>query len=90
VLIGRERERAQLSSAAAEGQSGRGALVLLAGEAGVGKTAFGRSVLASSGLAVFEGAAMVRGGVAYWPLTSRCMAAPAGTCSVTRRDSVTA
>ena len=41
-LIGREREQARLQAWAAEALAGRGPLVLLAGEAGVGKTSLAR------------------------------------------------
>jgi Cdc6-like AAA superfamily ATPase len=37
-LIGREREPAQLAGCVADALAGHGSLVLLAGEAGVGKT----------------------------------------------------
>ena len=54
-LIGREREREQLRVCVAEALAGRGTLVLLAGEAGVGKTALARHALAGSGLDVLDG-----------------------------------
>src|SRR6266536_4597381 len=44
-LIGREPEQTQLDAWAAEARASRGSLVLLAGEAGVGKTALARLVL---------------------------------------------
>jgi DNA-binding NarL/FixJ family response regulator/tetratricopeptide (TPR) repeat protein len=70
VLIGREHERAQLEGAVARAREGRGSLVLLAGEAGVGKTVLARGVLDESGLAVLHGAGLQGGAPAYWPLTS--------------------
>jgi hypothetical protein len=54
-LIGRERERSQLGACVTEALAGRGSLVLLAGEAGVGKTTLARRVLAGSDLEVLEG-----------------------------------
>jgi predicted ATPase len=45
-LIGRERERALLQAYVTEALAGSGSLVLLAGEAGVGKTTLARQVLA--------------------------------------------
>jgi MoxR-like ATPase len=55
LLIGREAERAALRALAAEARAGDGAIVLLAGEAGVGKTMLARAVLAGSGLDVAMG-----------------------------------
>jgi DNA-binding NarL/FixJ family response regulator len=70
VLIGREQERSQLQAAVAEARAGRGSLVLLAGEAGVGKTVLARRVLQESDLAVLQGAGLQGGAPAYWPLTA--------------------
>jgi ATP/maltotriose-dependent transcriptional regulator MalT len=85
VLIGRERERAELDAIVAEAQAGRGSLVLLGGEAGVGKTALARSVLADSALTVLEGPATQDGGLAYGPLLAALRtqgrSLPAGTAS---------
>jgi predicted ATPase len=70
VLIGREHERAQLQSAIDQARAGSGSLLLLAGEAGVGKTVLARHVLQESDLAVFAGVALQGGAPAYWPLTT--------------------
>jgi chloramphenicol 3-O-phosphotransferase len=70
ALIGRETERSRLEAAAIEAGEGRGSLLLLAGEAGIGKTVLARTVLRASGLAVLEGAALQDGAPAYWPLTN--------------------
>jgi DNA-binding NarL/FixJ family response regulator len=70
VLTGREHERAQLREAVAQGRAGRGSLVLLAGEAGVGKTVLARHVLRDSDLGLREGAGLQGGAPAYWPLTA--------------------
>jgi DNA-binding CsgD family transcriptional regulator len=67
-LIGREREQAQLRACLEEALAGRGSLVLLAGEAGVGKTTLARRVLAGSGLAVLEGFAVQQAPVAFGPI----------------------
>jgi DNA-binding NarL/FixJ family response regulator len=67
-LIGREREQAQLRAWAAEALGGRGSLVLLAGEAGVGKTSLGRRALAGSGLQVLEGVGVQGGASAFGPV----------------------
>jgi DNA-binding CsgD family transcriptional regulator len=70
ALVGRETEHARLHGAATEAGRGRGSLVLLAGEAGIGKTVLARSALRASGLTVLEGTALQDGAPAYWPLTS--------------------
>ena len=67
-FIGRERECAQLASPVAEALAGHGSLVLLAGEAGVGKTTLARRALTGSGLAVLEGFATPGGASAFAPL----------------------
>jgi DNA-binding NarL/FixJ family response regulator len=70
VLIGRDQERTQLHAAVAQARSGRGGIVLLAGEAGVGKTVLAREALDDAGVAVRHGAALQGGAPAYWPLTT--------------------
>jgi DNA-binding NarL/FixJ family response regulator len=67
-FIGREREFAQLVLPIAEVLDGRGSLILLAGEAGVGKTTLARRALTASGLAVLEGFATPGGASAFGPL----------------------
>src|SRR6266511_3692653 len=69
-LIGREHERAQLEACLAEARAGRGSLVLLAGEAGVGKTSLARRVLAGSGFTVLEGFGIQAGTSAYGPVVA--------------------
>jgi hypothetical protein len=67
-LISREREQAQLQAWAAEALAGHGSLVLLAGEAGVGKTTLARRALAGSGLEVLEGVGVQGGTTAFGPV----------------------
>ena len=67
-LIGREREREQVRGWVAEALAGRGSLVLLAGEAGVGKTTLAREVLAGCGLEALEGVAVQGGTAAFGPV----------------------
>lgn len=56
-VIGRRRERAWLEDAAADAAAGRGALLLLGGEAGVGKTRLAEEVGLASGALLLRGAA---------------------------------
>jgi DNA-binding NarL/FixJ family response regulator len=67
-LIGRELEQAQLSTWVGEVASGQGSVVLLAGEAGVGKTTLAQSTLAGSGLQVLEGLAVQGGTSPFGPI----------------------
>jgi DNA-binding NarL/FixJ family response regulator len=67
-LVGREAEQARLRAPAAAALAGRGSLVLIAGEAGVGKTTLARQALAGSGLAVHEGFAAQGGTAAFGPV----------------------
>jgi hypothetical protein len=67
-FIGREGECAQLALPIAEALDGRGSLILLAGEAGVGKTTLARRALAGSDLSVLEGFATPGGASAFEPL----------------------
>jgi predicted ATPase len=67
-FIGRVRECAQLALPAAEALAGHGSVVLLAGEAGVGKTTLVRRVLAGSDLTVLEGFATAGGASPFGPL----------------------
>jgi DNA-binding CsgD family transcriptional regulator len=69
-LLGRDLERAQLDAQVAAALSGRGSLVLLAGEAGVGKTTLARLVLDGSGLDVLEGIGVEQAGGGYGPVVA--------------------
>jgi DNA-binding CsgD family transcriptional regulator len=68
-LIERESDRAWLHPELAGALDGRGSLVLVAGEAGVGKTRFAEEAVAAAGLAFLRGAARP-GALAYEPVTS--------------------
>ena len=68
ALIGRETERAWLEEAVAGALSGRGALVLLAGEAVVGKTRLAEEVVASSDALALRGAASPAATLPYGPM----------------------
>ena len=57
TLIGRHTQRAWLEDAVAEAVAGRGALVLLAGEAGVGKTRLAEEVFGAAGVTFLRGSA---------------------------------
>ncbi|HEY6681854.1 MAG TPA: AAA family ATPase, partial [Propionibacteriaceae bacterium] len=67
-LIGREREQAQLQVWVTEALARRGSLVLLGGEAGVGKTTLVQHSLANSGLQVIEGFAVQGGTSPFGPI----------------------
>lgn len=72
-LVGRRSERSELVSALAAARAGRGALFLLAGDAGIGKTRLAEAVAeeaAEKGDTVLWGSAWDAGGApAYWPWT---------------------
>ena len=69
-LIGREREQATLTEAIAAAGSGEGGVVLVGGEAGVGKTRLIRAVLTASGLRILAGSAGPGGTSSYGPIVS--------------------
>jgi DNA-binding CsgD family transcriptional regulator len=69
VLIERESERAWLEAALGQALEGRGSLVLLAGEAGVGKTRFAEEVLATADVHFLHGAS-TPGAPAYAPVAT--------------------
>ena len=69
VLIGRDAERAWLEAAVRGSLEGRGSLVLLAGEAGVGKTRFAEEVVSSAGARLLRGASSPAA-LAYEPITT--------------------
>ena len=67
-LIGREPERAQLDAWVTEAMAGHGSLVLLAGEAGVGKTTLAKNTLIRSDLQSLEGFAVQGGTSPFGPI----------------------
>src|SRR4051794_12353018 len=74
ALVGRETERDALAQAVERARRGQGALLLLSGEAGVGKTRLAEEVAAGSGQFVLRGAASSNGRGPYAPLVAllRC------------------
>ncbi|HVN13979.1 MAG TPA: AAA family ATPase, partial [Kineosporiaceae bacterium] len=68
ALVGRDEELAALRASAAEAVAGRGSVVLVGGEAGVGKTTLARAVLARSGLRALVGVGVQTGAQAFGPL----------------------
>jgi DNA-binding CsgD family transcriptional regulator/type II secretory pathway predicted ATPase ExeA len=68
LFVGRDSERAALESLAAQAGAGRGAIVLVTGEAGVGKSMLVRTVLGDSAPEVFEGLGVPDGASAYGPV----------------------
>jgi DNA-binding CsgD family transcriptional regulator len=69
-LIGREREQAALTEAITTAASGDGGVILVAGEAGVGKTRLLRVVLDRSGLQVLTGSTGPGGATPYGPIVA--------------------
>src|SRR3954449_2043649 len=74
ALVGRETERETLSQSIERARRGSGSLLLLCGEAGVGKTRLAEEVAADSSELVLRGAASSSGRAPYGPLVSllRC------------------
>jgi predicted ATPase len=58
LVVGRDQELAQLNGLLAEAASGRGALVLVSGEAGIGKTTLVRAL---GSAAVIQGCTLLTG-----------------------------
>jgi class 3 adenylate cyclase/DNA-binding CsgD family transcriptional regulator len=63
-------ELPELARALARSASGRGGLLVLAGEAGVGKTRLAEEAIATSGLVALRGTASQRGTTPYAPLVA--------------------
>jgi class 3 adenylate cyclase/ATP/maltotriose-dependent transcriptional regulator MalT len=69
-LVGRQLELEQLDRSLAAVADGRGGLLLLAGEAGIGKTRLAEEALARSGLTVLSGAASQEATPPYGPIVA--------------------
>lgn len=69
-LVGRERERQVLDGRFERAAAGEGGLLLLAGEAGVGKTSMAETVLAAHPLLVLQGMASEQGKTPYAPIVT--------------------
>lgn len=69
-MIGRDRQLEELAAAFAAAAAGRGSLVLLAGEAGVGKTRLAEAAIAAGSLTALRGAATERGSTPYAPVVA--------------------
>ena len=69
-LVGRELERRALSERFDQVRAGNGGLLLLAGEAGVGKTSLAEAALAISGLVVLRGVVSDQGRTPYAPIVT--------------------
>jgi DNA-binding NarL/FixJ family response regulator len=69
-LVGRERERQILDGRLERAAAGEGGLLLLAGEAGVGKTSVAETVLAAHPLLVLQGMASEQGKTPYAPIVT--------------------
>jgi DNA-binding CsgD family transcriptional regulator/tetratricopeptide (TPR) repeat protein len=69
-VIGRERELESLAAFFSAAGEGEGALLLLAGEAGVGKTRLAEAAIAAGNLVCLRGVAAERGSSPYAPITT--------------------
>jgi DNA-binding CsgD family transcriptional regulator len=69
-IIGREHEKGELRKYFEATRSGNGTIVLITGDAGMGKTALARETLAESRLAVYTGRSTEGAVPPYGPLTS--------------------
>jgi predicted ATPase/DNA-binding NarL/FixJ family response regulator len=70
VLLGRRREQVELDQALAATRAGEGGLILLAGEAGIGKTRLLETCLARSGLLVLKGETSETATPPYGPIVT--------------------
>jgi len=70
TLVGRDQELVQLEAALAAARMGRGGLLLVAGEAGVGKTRLATTSLADSGMRILDGAAVEEATAPYGPVVA--------------------
>src|SRR5215218_5262954 len=70
ALLGRVAERARLTQAAERARQGRGSLLLLSGEAGVGKTRLAEEAASASSALVLRGAASNSAVAPYGPVVT--------------------
>jgi DNA-binding NarL/FixJ family response regulator len=70
TLIGRERELAEIEAALATARAGGGGILLVTGEAGVGKTRLATDALAVSGMRVLAGEAVEEATPPYGPVVA--------------------
>lgn len=70
ALVGRRAERERLEGALGEARLGRGALLLVSGEAGVGKTRLADELAAAAGAPVLAGRAAHGGAEPYGPVVA--------------------
>jgi AAA ATPase domain len=78
VVVGRDEELAVLEQSLEEAQSGCGGVVLLVGEAGIGKSRLAREVAAAAagrGMRILVGRASRGGAVAYRPFAEALLGA---------------
>jgi DNA-binding CsgD family transcriptional regulator len=69
-MIGRDRELAELRSHFAAAVAGAGRLVLLSGDAGIGKTRLAETAITDGVLLPLRGAATARGAIPYGPIVA--------------------
>jgi predicted ATPase/DNA-binding CsgD family transcriptional regulator len=69
-IIGREREKAELKKFIDSTRNGNGHLVLIAGDAGIGKTLLAEEMLSPSGLSVYNGRSSEGVTPPYGPITA--------------------
>jgi predicted ATPase/DNA-binding CsgD family transcriptional regulator len=69
-LVGRERELEELARIFAAAEAGEGRLLLLPGDAGVGKTRLVEEAISASGAAALRGVATERGSAPYAPVAA--------------------